>query len=181
MEAVLVNRLEQTYKEERQNLLGFIKSKINDAEEAEDLLQDVFYQAARNMDATEPIDNLLGWLYTVARNKIIDWYRRKSKTVSMDGADETTSLEALIRDSGIDIETQFIRNMVAEALIESVEELPENQREVFIMQAIEGHTFREISELTNTSINTLIARKRYALQFLRKRLKDIKEVLDESG
>jgi RNA polymerase sigma factor (sigma-70 family) len=179
MEAVLVQRLEKVYRTERKALLGFIRSRTKSDEEAEDLLQDVFFQAIRSASVTEPIENILGWLYTIARNRIIDLYRRKTITVSLQQETEDTSLEELLEDSGIDIEKDLIRTAVMDALIEALEELPNEQRDAFIRQTIEGKTFREISEETGTPLNTLIARKRYAVQFLRKRLHELKDIINE--
>lgn len=179
MEAVLLPRLEKIYRKERSALLAFIRSRTPSAEEAEDLLQDVFFQAIRNASVTEPIENVVGWLYTIARNKIIDLYRRKRHTVSLQQAKEDISLEELLVDSEIDIEKEMIRGAVMDALIEALDELPPEQRDAFIQQAMEGKTFREISEQTGTPLNTLIARKRYAVQFLRKRLHELKEIIDE--
>jgi RNA polymerase sigma factor (sigma-70 family) len=179
MEAVLVQRLEGVYRKQRQALLGFIRSRTRTDEEAEDVLQDVFFQALRNASATEPIDNIVAWLYTIARNKIIDLYRRKHRTVSLHGEKDDSSLEELLHDSGIDIEKELFRTAVMDTLVEALEELPRGQREAFIEQAMEGRTFREISERIGTPLNTLIARKRYAVQFLRRRLHELKEMLDE--
>jgi len=179
MEAVLVQRLEKVYRSERNSLLGFIRSRTGSLEEAEDLLQDVFFQAIRAASVTEPIENIVGWLYTIARNKIIDRYRRKRNIVSLQQEKEDVTLEELLTDSGINIEKEVFRRAVMDALIEALEELPPEQRDAFIQQAIEGRTFREISESTGTPLNTLIARKRYAVQFLRKRLHDLKEIVDE--
>jgi RNA polymerase sigma factor (sigma-70 family) len=179
MEAVLVRRLEKVYRSERTSLLGFIRSRTGDLEEAEDLLQDVFFQAIRAASVTEPIENIVGWLYTIARNKIIDRYRRKRSTVSLQEEREDLTLEELLADSGIDIEKEMIRRAVMDALIEALEELPPEQREAFVQQAIEGRTFREISEQSGVPLNTLIARKRYAVQFLRKRLHGLREIIDE--
>ena len=178
MEAVLSHRLEQTYREQRTGLLRFITSRISNREDAEDILQEVFFQALRSLDVTEPIGNLAGWLYTVARNRIIDWYRRKRPgTVSLTAADERTGFEDLLLDSGLRVEQDVIRTLAVDALIDGIEALPERQREVIVLQAIEGRTFAEIAELTGAPINTLIARKRYALQALRKRLTDLGEIL----
>ncbi len=174
-----MGRLEGAYRKERKALLGFIRSRTRTAEEAEDLLQDVFFQALRNVNATEPIENILSWLYTIARNRIIDLYRRRRDTVSLQTEVEETTLEALLEDSGIDIERQFVRSAVMDALIEALDELPQEQRDAFVQQAIEGNTFREISERTGVPLNTLIARKRYAVQFLRKRLHELKEIINE--
>jgi RNA polymerase sigma factor (sigma-70 family) len=179
MEAVLVQRLEKVYRDERSSLLGFIRSRTGSLEEAEDLLQDVFFQAIRAASVTDPIENVVGWLYTIARNKIIDRYRRKKDTVSLQQEHEDVTLEDLLADSGIDIEKEVIRRAVMDALIEALEELPAEQRDAFIQQAIDGRTFREISEQSGVPLNTLIARKRYAVQYLRKRLQDLKELVDE--
>ena len=180
MEAVLVQRLERTYKRERGRLLAFIRSRVPRNEDAEDILQDVFTQAMQNLSVTEPIDNLLAWLYTVARNRIVDLYRRRRPTVSIHAKDEESgSLEDLLQDSGLDLEQEVVRQEVLEALMESLDELPPEQREVFLQQAVEGKTFRELAEESGTSINTLLARKRYAVLALRRRLGEIKEVLDE--
>jgi len=174
-----VQRLEKVYRSERNSLLGFIRSRTGSLEEAEDLLQDVFFQAIRAASVTEPIENVVGWLYTIARNKIIDRYRRRKNDVSLQQEREDITLEELLADSGINIEKEFIRRAVMDALIEALEELPPEQRDAFIQQAIEGKTFREISEQSGVPLNTLIARKRYAVQFLRKRLHDLKEMVDE--
>ena len=174
-----MQRLEKVYRSERTSLLGFIRSRTGDLEEAEDLLQDVFFQAIRAASVTEPIENIAGWLYTIARNKIIDRYRRKRATVSLQQEREDLTLEELLADSGIDIEKEMIRRAVMDALIEALEELPPEQRDAFVQQAIEGRTFREISEQSGVPLNTLIARKRYAVQFLRKRLHGLREIIDE--
>ena len=174
-----MQRLEKVYRSERTSLLGFIRSRTGDLEEAEDLLQDVFFQAIRAASVTEPIENIVGWLYTIARNKIIDRYRRKRATVSLQQEKEDLTLEDLLADSGIDIEKEMIRRAVKNTLIEALEELPPEQRNAFVQQAIEGRTFREISEQSGVPLNTLIARKRYAVQFLRKRLHGLREIIDE--
>jgi RNA polymerase sigma factor (sigma-70 family) len=179
MEAVLVQRLEKVYRNERSSLLGFIRSRTGSLEEAEDLLQDVFFQAIRAASVTDPIENVVGWLYRIARNKIIDRYRRKRNTLSLQQEREDVTLEELLVDSGIDIEKEVIRRAVMDALIEALEELPPEQRDAFVQQAINGKTFREISEQSGIPLNTLIARKRYAVQFLRKRLQGLKEIVDE--
>jgi RNA polymerase sigma factor (sigma-70 family) len=180
MEAILAQRLEQTFREEQPGLLAFIKSRISNTEDAEDILQEVFFQAARAMDVTEPIGNLVGWLYRVARNRIVDWYRKKRhRTVPLGGSDENVSMMELLADSGINIENGYLRSLAADALVECIAELPRLQREVLIMQEIEGRKFREIAELTGTPVNTLIARKRYAVQFLRRRLEEMRDIIEE--
>ena len=176
----MTRRLEQTFREEQKSLLAFIRSRISNAEDAEDILQDVFFQTARAMDVTKPIGNLVGWLYRAARNRIVDWYRKKRNSpVPFSGSDDNISMEELLADSGISIENDYIRSIAADALVECLEELPPLQREVFVMQEIEGRRFREIAELTATPVNTLIARKRYAIRFLRLRLEEMKDIIEE--
>jgi RNA polymerase sigma factor (sigma-70 family) len=181
MEAVLSRELEQAYRRERPRLLRLIRSRIADPEEAEDILQEVFSRAIDNLNAGEGIDNLLGWLYTAVRNRIIDWYRRR-RLVSLHGpAGGGQLLEDLLTDTGLPLENAVFRSLITDALIDGIEDLPGLQRQVVIMQAIEGRTFKEIAELTGTSINTLIARKRYALRFLRKRLAAFQEMVADLG
>lgn len=180
MEEVLTDWIEQAYRKERIKLLNFIKSKIADTEDAEDILHDVFLQAVRNVNVAQPIDNIMGWLFTVTRNKMIDWYRKKRYgTISLQEMKDDASLQGLLADAGIQLDREFMRSLVIEAVIEGLDELPEQQREIFLMQVVEGKTFKQISKATGTPINTLIARKRYAVMFLRERLKDMRDVLNE--
>ena len=181
----MARNLEQTYRRERTNLLGYIRSRVSSPEDAEDILQEVYTQAIRTIDAANPVDNLLGWLYKSASNRVIDWYRKKKRqTVSLhaqtDREDESgLPLEQLLVDSGIDVETGFIRKLIIEGLTESIDQLPPEQRDVFIRQAVNGETFKEIAADTGMSINTLLARKRYAVKFLQKRLEAMKHLIDE--
>lgn len=180
MEAVLVQELERSYKQQRHQLFNYIRSKVGSLEDAEDILHDVFVKAVNGFTLTQPIDNMASWLFTIAKNKIVDWYRKKRlKTVSLYQEMEDISLIDLIKDEDINIEQEMIKNIVLEAIFEALEELPVKQKQVFYLQAIEGKTFKEISRITKTSINTLLARKRYAVQFLRERLKEIKNMLTE--
>ena len=173
-----MSKAEELYRRERQSLLGYIRSRVSSREDAEDILQDVFFQAVRSISVTEPIDNLLGWLYTAARNRIVDWYRSK-RTVPLHDEDIDLSLEDLLRDNGISVEQAFIRGVVMEALMDALEDLPAEQREVFICQAVEGQTFRDIAAKTGVPLNTLLSRKRYAVIALRRRLEEIKELIHE--
>jgi len=173
--------MSRTFESERKGLLSFIRSKIRSLEESEDLLQDVYLQALHNLNVLESVDNLTGWLYTVAKNKIIDWYRKKRlPTVPIDVPDENgITFEGIIADNKMEKWDEETRQLVYEAIIESIEELPAKQKYVFIQQVIEGRTFRELAEETGESINTLIARKRYALHFLQDRLREIKHLINE--
>ncbi|MCD6123024.1 MAG: sigma-70 family RNA polymerase sigma factor [Spirochaetales bacterium] len=175
----MFEKLEHIYRKEQKNLFRFIHSRTGDIEEAEDILQELFLNAAENLNIAEPINNLLGWLYTAARNRVIDWYRKKKNVVSIHTPVRDTTLENLIEDIGLPVEKDFIRRLVLDMLIEKINELPDNQREVIIQQTIKGNTFKEISRETGIGINTLIARKRYALQNLKEKLLKIKELIDE--
>lgn len=168
-------------KGEHQRLLAFVRSKISSLEESEDLLQDVYLQLLGTANVLESIDNLTGWLYTVTRNKIVDWYRRrKPETVSLaepleNGLRFADVLAAELPDS-ID---ESVRDLVLETILERIDLLPEKQKFVFIQQVIHDRTFRELAAETGESQNTLIARKRYAVQFLRRQLQEIKQLLNE--
>jgi RNA polymerase sigma factor (sigma-70 family) len=179
MEMALQLEIGKVYKTEKSRLLAFIRSKVAKEEDAEDILHDVFYHTLEGISVTDQIDNVLGWLYTAARNRIIDWYRKKRlRTLPLEDM-EKYGIEDLIDDAGLHPERSYYRNLISEALIESIEALPEEQRMVFVLQELEGMTFKEIAEMTGESINTLISRKRYAVLYLRKQLQEIKTMLDE--
>ena len=164
---------------EQGGLLAFVRSKIHSWEDSEDLVQEVFIQALSNLNVLEAVDNLTGWLYTVAKNKIIDRYRKKHlPTRPIEATDEngirfSDILAAEIPDT-LDEKT---REFIYRAMTKAVEELPEKQQFVFIEQVIKGRTFRELAETSKEPLNTLIARKRYAVRFLRARLREIRELL----
>ena len=174
------HRLEQSFRTEHSGLLGFVRSRMQSFEEAEDLVQDVYMQALHNLNVLDAVDNLAGWLYTLARNKVIDWYRRKKvHTVSIEAMDnDGLYLQDILVGASEDWDEET-RRLVSEALIESIDELPQKQQFVFIQHVVRGRTFRELAQESGDSINTLLARKRYAVRFLRDRLKGIKQILDE--
>jgi RNA polymerase sigma factor (sigma-70 family) len=179
MEMVLQLEIGKVYQKEKKRLLTFIRNRVATLEDAEDILQDVFYHTLKGVSVTDQIDNILGWLYTAVRNKIIDWYRKKRlPTFSLEDM-ENCGIEDLLTDCGLHPEKSYYRNLIAEALVESVEALPEEQRTVFVLQEMEGMTFKEIAEMIGVPINTLISRKRYAVQHLRNQLQEIKAILDE--
>ena len=178
---VLQLELGRVYQKERKRLLTFIRNRVGTLEDAEDILQDVFYHTLQGVSVTDRIDNLMGWLYVVARNRIIDWYRKKRLQTFPLEEMEKYSIDALIADSGLHPEKSYQQNLIAEALAESIEALPEEQRMVFVWQELEGMTFKEMAEMTGESINTLISRKRYAVQYLRKQLQEIKSIVDEKS
>jgi RNA polymerase sigma factor (sigma-70 family) len=155
-------------------LLGFIRKRVNSQADAEDILQDVWYQLTTAVD-TEPIEQMSGWLFKVARNKIIDRYRKKTPD-SLDLLLETgdsgngSDLAAILLDTGEDPETANLRSLFWKALREALDELPEEQRVVFVWNELDGLSFKEIAERTGEKVNTLISRKRYAVVHLRERL-----------
>jgi RNA polymerase sigma factor (sigma-70 family) len=181
MEAAVMIRFEKTYREKRKTLLKYIRSRISSLEEAEDILQEVFYQAVRNQNTLEPINNIMSWLYRTAKNKVIDWYRKKKRgTVSIHKPiNNDITLEDLISDSGIDVEKDFIRSLVFEAIYKSINQQPEKQRDVLVKREFRNMSYKEIAEETGISINTLLAQKRYANKFLTKRLLTVKKILEE--
>ena len=169
------DKLEKVYKDERKKLVGYIRSRVSDPEEAEDLLQDVFYSVLSNFNVLGPIDNLMGYLYAIARNKITDWYRKKRlNTVSLNNKESDHVLEEIIEDISINIEDDYVRAIIEDEIFKNIDNLPKEQKEVFIANEIEGISFKEMSKKMNISINTLLARKRYAVINLRNKLKNFK-------
>jgi RNA polymerase sigma factor (sigma-70 family) len=162
----VTRELERTYRKHGPRLLGYIRSRVRDAAEAEDILQEIFASALRSFSVTEPIENLLAWLARAARNRIIDWYRRKQRQPVLQ---DESALEALpAPHPGPDDD----RRALLEELSAAIEELPEAQRQVIVEQALAGRTFREIAERTGVPLGTLLARKHAAVQALRRRLED---------
>ncbi|WP_319414695.1 sigma-70 family RNA polymerase sigma factor [Marispirochaeta aestuarii] len=175
-------RLDTLFREKSSQLLSFIRKRIGNPGDAEDLLQDLFTRAAENLDALSPVENLGAWIWTAARNRIIDYYRSKQTWLKRESSVVPGTLEGeddLMDDRSPGVEDALLREEMIDALYESLDELPPEQREVFLLQAVDGRTFAEISELTGVSINTLTARKRYALRFLRRRLANLKVIFDE--
>lgn len=174
------SRLKEVIEKESPRLLGFIKRRVAVESDAEDILQDVFYQFTKTM-REDPIEKAASWLFKAASNKIIDWYR-KIKPVSLDKMNERTFDDEMntsyrIEDSNFkDTQSQDVlynRQEFWPMLEELLNNLPEKQREVFIMHELEGKSFREIAEITGTGINTLLSRKRYAELYLREELQEL--------
>lgn len=170
-----------TFKKYSSPLLGFISKRIPSREDSEDILQNVFYQLSKIDLEENPIEQVSAWLYSVARNQIID-RKRKHKDVEMPHAsdDDDTGFireftEFILASEAPD--TELIKTLIWEELESALSELPEDQREVFELTELEGFSFKEISEATGIGINTLISRKRYAILHLRKRLFELYEEL----
>lgn len=160
-------------------LMGFIRKRVSNEADAEDILQDVFYQFIGN---TKPIEQLTSWLFTVTRNKITDRQRKHKPELLEDihaVGDEDSSFDwtELYFEKDNNPETDYLRNLFWETLQAALEELPENQKQVFVLNELDGVPFKTISEQTGESVNTLISRKRYAVLHLRERLADLKQDL----
>ena len=159
-------------------LRGFIRKRVHSVDDAEDILQEVFYQLTEADRLMKPVDQVAAWLYTVARNRIADSYRKKKaeplpEVASDDDEEFIEGLGSLLFDNGSTPETEYLRSMVWTELEKALSELPPEQREVFEMNELEGIGFKEISEMTGEPVNTLISRKRYAVLHLRERLQDL--------
>ena len=171
------DKIGKTYTEERDGLLRYIRKRIPENYEAEDILQDVFYQLTRGFNELSRIENMRSWLFTVANSKIIDRFRKK-KTQSVHVASQNNgssegplSLEDILPDLGDTPEDAELKQTIWETIDSTLEELPNEQSEIFIMHEFEDLSFNEISEMTGIGVNTLISRKRYAVLELRNRLK----------
>jgi RNA polymerase sigma factor (sigma-70 family) len=172
---------EQTFLREKDRLLNFIRNRVSSLEEAEDILQDVFYQFIAGYDSIESLDRVTSWLFSVARNKIIDRYRRdaaRPKRADLvyhvrEDDDAPLSVQEILPDLGNTPEDAFLKDVIWEAIMEALDELPTEQREIFIQSEIEDRSFREIAKDNGVSINTLLSRKRYAILALRKKLQNL--------
>ena len=158
-------------------LAGFIRKRVNNEADAEDVLQDVWYQLTATVD-TAPIEQVGSWLFTVARNKITDRYRKKKPEllediITVEGEDGEISFKDILFDDSKNPETEYLRSLFWEILNDSLQELPEEQRNVFVWNELEDRSFKEISEQTGEKVNTLISRKRYAVVYLRERLQTL--------
>jgi RNA polymerase sigma factor (sigma-70 family) len=168
--------LGRTVSAERPRLFDFIRRRVRSVEDAEDILQDVLYQLAASYSLTEPIEQMSAWLFRVARNKIIDWYRKnKPGTLARDehAGGEPPNLEDILSDNSMRPDTLYGRSVVWSELAEALDDLPEEQREVFVMNELEGRSFKEIAAETGEPINTLLSRKRYAILALREKLQEL--------
>ncbi|QHN05352.1 RNA polymerase sigma factor [Granulicella sp. WH15] len=159
-------------------LRSFIRRRVQDAEEAEDLLQDVFYELIEAYRLMKPMEQVTAWLFRVARNRITDLFRRQKPVVlgePMDDEGEEVSLESLLPSADAGPDAVYARNVLLDLLEAALEELPESQREVFVAHEVQGRSFKEIAEETGVSVNTLLSRKRYAVLHLRERLRETYE------
>ncbi len=178
MEIEVAQRLNisEIVREYSSRLSGFIRKRVKRLEDAEDILQEVFYQLSEADRLMKPIDEITAWLFTVARNRITDQYRKKKPELLPEfytGEEDEETGSVLEDFPGNDLNTpekEFIRSLVWEELAAALKDLPSEQREVFELTEFEGLKYSEISEITKQPVNTLISRKRYAVLYLRERL-----------
>jgi RNA polymerase sigma factor (sigma-70 family) len=174
-------RLTETIGREQGRLRNFIRGRVADEADAEDILQDVFYELIEAYRLTKPIEQVVAWLYRVARNRIIDRFRKKKPepfSATGDPDDEggdSLSLEELLPSPDEGPEAAYARGILFEELDAALDELPEEQREVFVAHEIQGISFKEISAKTGVGISALLSRKHYAVLHLRRRLQSIYE------
>jgi len=166
-----------TIKAYGKSLMGFIRKRVNNDADAEDVLQDVWYQLSSVVNA-EPIEQTGAWLYRVARNKILDRHKKHRESLfedifSGDEADAESSFMDLLMIDEATPESAYLRNLFWEELFKALDELPEEQKQVFVWHELEDLSFDEISEKTGVKFNTLVSRKRYAVLHLRARLKQL--------
>ena len=164
--------------EESARLRNFIRKRVPNEADVEDLLQEVFYELVEANRLLMPIDYVTGWLFRVARNRITDLFRKKKPVSFTDAAfedeeGELLEIEDLLTSSDAGPEVLCMRNMLLDELESALAELPAEQREVFIAHEFEGRSFKELSAQTGIGVNTLLARKRYAVLHLRRRLQNI--------
>lgn len=172
-------RISEAVTRDERRLRNFIRRRVADPRDAEDILQDVFYELVEAYRMMKPIEQVTAWLYRVARNRITDMFRKSGREqpadaiadVAEDG--ETLLLEEILPSSDAGPDAVYARNVLLEEIDDALEELPEEQREVFVAHEWMGYSFKEIAEQTGVSVNTLLSRKHYAVLHLRERLRSI--------
>jgi RNA polymerase sigma factor (sigma-70 family) len=169
----------EAFEREKPRLRNFIRNRVADQTDAEDILQDVFYELVEAYRMMKPVEQVTAWLFRVARNRIIDLFRKRKRqdsstapaTLSED--EERVSLEDLLPSPDAGPESTYVRILLLEELDAALDELPDEQREAFIGHEVMGYSFKELAAQTGVGINTLLSRKHYAVLYLRERLQAI--------
>jgi RNA polymerase sigma factor (sigma-70 family) len=179
--------IQQAVKIYRKRLFDFIRLRVKETADAEDILQDVFVELTNTYRVLQPVEQMAAWLFRVARNKITDRYRKKKPVLFEDlvpyienDSEDRSFIEEILgaeNDAGFN---HFDNEMIREAILHALEELPAEQREIFIRHEIDQQSFKEISEELGITMNTLLSRKHYAVKFLRKKLSSLYEELFNS-
>jgi RNA polymerase sigma factor (sigma-70 family) len=170
-------RVSDVVDQQQSRLRRFIRRRVADPRDAEDILQDVFYELVAANRLLMPIEHITGWLFRVARNRIIDLFRKQRPErlhdiAVMDGDDEWLALAELLPSADAGPDALYARRVLFDALEAAVAELPKDQRDVFLAHEVAGRTFKEMAAETGLSVNTLLSRKRYAVLRLRDRLQE---------
>jgi RNA polymerase sigma factor (sigma-70 family) len=178
--------IESVFRKEKSGLFNFIRKSVLSKEDAEDILNDVFLRFLENIPEIEIVENLTSWLFTIARNRITDKYRKKKPDLFSDieiknsDDDESLNLTDILPDTSALPDNKMINNAIWEEVEEVLDQLPDEQKEVFVLTEFEGYSYKEISLMLNIPVNTLLSRKRYAVLYLRENLqhlyKEIKNV-----
>ncbi len=174
MEALAIEQnrqIAETVERERSRLRNYIRKRVPDPGDAEDILQDVFYELVEATRMLLPLEQVTAWLYRVASNRIIDRFRKKKPETSID----QESFEDLLPSPDAGPEADYARGVLLDELEAALDELPPDQREIFIAHEIQGRTFKELAAESGVSVNTLLSRKHYAVLHLRRRLQDIRK------
>ena len=173
-------RISEVVKREQSRLRNFIRRRVPDPRDAEDILQEVFYELVEANRLLMPIEHVTGWLFRVARNRIADLFRKKKPESFSDAAvaddnneDELAQLEDLLPSPDAGPDALYARSVLLDELEFALDELPDEQREAFVAHELEGRTFKQMAAETGVSVNTLLSRKRYAVLHLRERLQSI--------
>jgi RNA polymerase sigma factor (sigma-70 family) len=171
-------RISEVVRREQSRLRNFIRRRVPDPGDAEDILQDVFYKLVEANRLLMPIEHLTGWLFRVARNRITDLFRKKMPESFSDAAvededGEALQIEDLLPSPDAGPEALYLRSVLLDELELALDELPEDQRDVFVAHELEGRSFKQLAAETGVSVNTLLSRKRYAVLHLRERLRSI--------
>jgi RNA polymerase sigma factor (sigma-70 family) len=181
MEDVLSDdRISDIVRREQGRLRNFVRKRVANEGDVEDILQDVFYELVEAYRLMKPVEQAGAWLFRVARNRIIDLFRKQRPVSHLEdpvGDPEALTLEELLPSPDAGPEAAYARTLLWEELEAALEELPEEQRDVFIAHEIDGRSFKEMAAETGVGVNTLLSRKRYAVLHLRKRLKTINDEL----
>ena len=171
-------RISEIVAGQRSRLRNFIRRRVPDPSDAEDIVQEVFYELVEANRLLMPIEHVTGWLFRVARNRITDLFRKKKPVPFSDATAENEDaellrIEDLLPSPDAGPEALYFRNVLLDELEFALDELPDEQREVFVAHELEGHSFKEMAAETGVSVNTLLSRKRYAVLHLRERLQSI--------
>ncbi len=180
------HRISEVLEREQSRLRNFIRRRVADEGDAEDILQDVFYELVETYRLMKPVEQVGAWLYRVARNRIIDRFRKKKPLTFADASGvseegETLQLEELLPSPDAGPDAAYARSVLLQELEDAVDELPKDQREVFVGHEVEGYSFKELSARTGVSVNTLLSRKHYAVVYLRQRLRAIYDEFLNAG